>query len=289
MVARVRRAFKTRRVGHTGTLDPFASGLLLLCINNATRIAEYITPMRKTYEAELVFGAATDTDDRTGTVTATSDAWRALDAAAIANAFAAWQGERVQLPSQFSAKKVDGQRAYDAARRGVAVELQPVAVTIYDLTVLDVVLPLVRFRVTCSSGTYVRALARDIGAELGVFAHLTTLRRTAIGAHAVDGAVTPELLDDEAAVDAAKIGVLTAISHLRRVDITDEDVAHISHGRQIPMHRDEPGVITLHCDDRVSFDRSIADELALVHDGELVAIGERHGSMIQPRKVLLHG
>jgi tRNA pseudouridine55 synthase len=276
IVARARRALKNRRIGHTGTLDPFASGLILLCVGNATRLAEYLTRLPKTYEAELVFGASTDTDDHTGSVNATSEAWRSLDESRVRAAFRAWEGTHAQLPSQYSAKKVDGVRAYDAARRGVVVDIQPVAITIYSLTVDAIEMPRVRFTVECSSGTYVRALARDIGADLGTFAHLTSLRRTRIGAHSVSAAVALEQLDDAAAVEAQSLSCLDAVSGMPRVEIDTDGLKEISHGRVV---RADGNLI-------VAGD---SPSVALSHDGVLVAIAELDGAVLRPKKVLLNG
>src|SRR3954470_7378446 len=171
-VAAVRRALKTREVGHTGTLDPFASGLLLVCVGRATRLAEYLTGLPKTYVATMRLGEATDTDDLTGEVIHSSDAWRSLSKDAIADALRAQVGTIQQLPPSYSAKKVAGERLYAAARRGETVERKPVAVTIHSIRVLGIDLPDVEFEVECGAGTYIRAIARDTGAALGVGGHL---------------------------------------------------------------------------------------------------------------------
>src|SRR4051794_6711406 len=195
-VAAVRRALRTREVGHTGTLDPFASGLLLVCVGRATRLAEYLTGLPKTYVATMRLGEVTDTDDLTGEVIHSSDAWRSLSHDAIEDALRAQVGTIQQLPPSYSAKKVGGERMYAAARRGETVERKPVAVTIHAIRVLGIDLPDVEFEVECGAGTYIRAIARDAGAALGVGGHLRALRRTRIGPHAVDRAVPLDALGD---------------------------------------------------------------------------------------------
>ncbi len=277
VVAFARRALKNRRIGHTGTLDPFASGLLLLCVGNATRVAEYLTALPKTYEAELLLGSATDTDDHTGTAVTTSDAWRTLDESAVRAAFEAWRGTREQVPSQYSAKKVDGERAYDAARRGEVVDIKPVAITIYDIVVDAIEMPRVRFTVTCSSGTYIRALARDVGAALGTGAHLTSLRRTRVGVHDVGHAVPMEQLADADAVERAALTPLDAVAQMERVDISDSDLREIGFGRAL---RYVASAEALAID---------ALPIALAHDGRLIAIAQRDGDLLRPKKVMVNG
>jgi tRNA pseudouridine55 synthase len=185
----VRRVTGVRRVGHTGTLDPFASGLLLLCVGWATRLAEYLTPLPKIYRGVIRLGERTDSDDRTGTVIGRSDDWRKLDAAAIRRVLEAQVGEIEQLPPAFSAKKLSGRRAYSLARAGGEVDLKPQRVTVRSIELRDLSLPDVCVEVACSSGTYIRAIARDVGEALGVGGHLAELRRLRIGEFSVDAAI----------------------------------------------------------------------------------------------------
>ena len=281
IVARARRALKNRRIGHTGTLDPFASGLLLLCVGHATRLAEYLTGLPKTYEAELLFGAATDTDDHTGSVYATSEEWRSLDDSAVTAAFVRWQGTHMQTASQFSAKKVDGVRAYEAARRGEAVDIKASEITIHSISVASIDLPRVSFTVTCSSGTYIRALARDIGAGLGVYAHLTALRRTCVGSLSVESAVPLDKLEERVAVEAAALTCLDAVADMPRVIIDDDGLREISHGRVV--------VASAGTSAKTSAGTSASDVVALVHEGELVAIARADGAVLRPKKVFVNG
>ncbi|MBW3535341.1 MAG: tRNA pseudouridine(55) synthase TruB, partial [Gemmatimonadetes bacterium] len=205
VVGMARRALETRRVGHTGTLDPFATGLLLLCVGPATRLSEYLTGLDKTYEATALLGTRTETEDAEGAVVSRDDRWKALEPSEVRDAVAAMVGPMAQVPPAFSAKKVAGEAAHRRARRGESFTLEAVVVEVYAAELLEVALPEIRFRVRCSSGTYVRALARDLGESLGTGAHLTALRRTRVGAFPVDGALPPPALEDPAAVSAAWI------------------------------------------------------------------------------------
>lgn len=271
VVARTRRALGTRRVGHTGTLDPFASGLLLVCVGNATRLAEYLTALRKRYVATLRLGVATDTDDHTGEPISESEAWRELPDAEIRAALAQQVGERLQLPPRYSAKKVAGERMYAAARRGEEVERAAVPVTIHSIRVLRVDLPEVEFEVDCGSGTYIRAIARDAGEALGVGAHLTRLRRTRVGDFSVEDALPLDALGEAAAVDAAILSPARAVGHLASVEVDEAGVRAIGYGQGVPAPPDAPTGVPV---------------ALLSGPDRLVAIGERVGGRIQPRKVL---
>jgi len=196
VVARARRVLSVRKVGHAGTLDPMATGLLVLGVGAATRLLGYVGGHDKTYEATVRFGQTTVTDDREGEVLATVSAAE-LDDDAIRAALAQQTGPLQQVPSSVSAVKVDGRRSYDRVRAGEAVELAPRSVTVHRLDVhrIDRATPdLVDVEVTvsCTAGTYIRAIARDAGAALGVGGHLTALRRTASGPFAVDAAAPVE-------------------------------------------------------------------------------------------------
>lgn len=215
VVARVRRAAATRKVGHAGTLDPMATGLLLLGVGGATRLLTYLVGLDKVYEATIRLGASTTTDDREGEVIAVADAsaLAAVTSDDIEQRMAALRGSISQVPSSVSAIKVDGRRAHERMRAGETVELaaRPVTVSEFVATseprIVDVDgNPGIEFdaRVACSSGTYVRALARDLGSALGVGGHLTALRRTSIGPFGVDAAVPlAGLVDDDVRVSEA--------------------------------------------------------------------------------------
>jgi tRNA pseudouridine55 synthase len=193
VVAKCRGIFRTKKVGHTGTLDPMATGLLVLCFGRATKLVERLQAEEKEYTGTMRFGATTPTDDADSEVSGTHPIDH-LTAESIAATAATFVGEQLQAPPMFSARKVAGQRLYKLARRGETVEVEPrrIVVTAFDITSVD--LPDARFRIVCSKGTYIRALARDLGRALGSGAHLTELRRTRSGDLAVDRAATIEEL-----------------------------------------------------------------------------------------------
>ena len=197
-----RRSLGIRRIGHTGTLDPFASGLLILLVGPATRLAEYLSALPKRYDARARLGVRTDTHDAKGRTVSVEDPAVEWTREEIEVELAAFQGRGQQVPPQFSAKKVGGERMYNKARRGDSVQLSPVDVEIFDIQVTDYTPPDIGFTMSCSSGTYVRALARDLGDRLGVGAHLTALRRTAVGVFSVDGAVSGNVLREGPSPDA---------------------------------------------------------------------------------------
>lgn len=284
VVRMARRALATRRIGHTGTLDPFASGLLLLCVGRATRLAEYLSGLNKCYRGVARLGVSTTTADLTGEELQRSERWRTLREEEIMAAFQAQVGEIDQLPPVFSAKKVGGVRAYDLARRGEEVELRPVRVVIERIEIVELDLPDVTFEVECSSGTYVRSIARDVGDSLGVGGHLRALRRTRIGSHKVEDAVPAEKMDDPELVRRAWRSPLAAISHLPRLEVGEAEARRIRHGMPIPAG------------DRLAGGREAnglegggrwtdATPLALVRGGELLAIGAVEGGSIRARKV----
>ena len=268
VVAAARRAFGERRIGHTGTLDPFATGLLLVCVGRgATRLASMLTGLPKRYHAIARLGEETTTDDGTGEVTL-RNATDHLEAARVAAALEAMKGQSLQTPPAYSAKKVDGKRAYRSAREGLEVALEPVPVTIHEVRVIDVRLPEVEFDVLCSAGTYVRAIARDLGRSLGVGGHLRSLRRTAIGAHSVEGAVPLDRLGDDAAVRAAWLSPLEAMAHLPTVDIAGDDVKRILHGMSIEAPPE------------------LGDaQVAIASEGKLLAIAQVSDGALLPKKV----
>jgi len=233
VVARARRALGTRKVGHAGTLDPMATGLLVLGAGSSTRLLTYLVGLGKRYTATIRLGVATDTDDADGAVTAATDA-SPVTRAEIDRGVAGLTGEIQQIPSTYSAIKVAGRRAYDLARSGEQVELRPRAVTISRFEVLaerragavvdlDVV-------VECSSGTYIRALARDLGAGLGVGGHLTALRRESIGPFEVADAILPDAIAAERLVAPEHVAA-------RLFPVLELDAgltAALAHGKRIP-------------------------------------------------------
>jgi len=270
VVQTVRRALGVRRVGHTGTLDPFASGLLILCVGRATRLVEYFHILSKTYSAVARLGAGTDTDDLTGKVTTESDHWKALAREDVERALGRLHGDQAQVPPAYSAKKVRGRRAYDSARAGEFVSLAPRPVRVHRITATRIELPEIEFEAEVSTGTYVRALARDLGRVLGCHAHLTSLRRTSIGPFSVRDAA--QLSDVEAGTPppGAGLSAARALSWLpvRRLD--PAEVVEVEHGRAL-------------AEVRVSSDPE--SPVAMVSGDRLVAVGRRCAEGLRPEKV----
>jgi tRNA pseudouridine55 synthase len=188
-----RRSTRIKKVGHTGTLDPMATGLLVLCVGKATRLQAFLMKMEKVYEGTIQFGWGTDSYDATGVAVgeAREASLEGIDLQALTERF---RGEIEQMPPQFSAKKVQGVRAYELARRGETAALEAKRVTLYDFEIERAGDSVARFRIRCSAGTYVRSLAHDLGVASGLGAHLKTLRRSAIGAFRVEDALEVDRL-----------------------------------------------------------------------------------------------
>ncbi len=251
VVARVRRILQEKRVGHTGTLDPFATGVLVLLVGRATRLAQFLAGAEKEYEATIRFGYATDTGDLTGTPRLAEGetikpcaGWRDEE---IEVALRPLRGEIEQVPPMYSAKKVQGRKLYELARRGIEVERKAVRVVVRELTALtradgalinqhaDGTCELL-VRVVCSAGTYVRTLAESIGANLNTGAHLTALRRTRAGAFELSAAHTLEQLSELADAGRAAETLLqldAALPALPSLHLTDADARRVRHGAAV--------------------------------------------------------
>ena len=231
VVAQVRRLVGTRKVGHAGTLDPMATGVLVLGVERATRLLGHLMLTEKAYDATLRLGATTTTDDAEGEVVSTSS----LDGVTeeqVRTALTAFVGDIQQVPTAVSAIKVDGKRAYARVRDGEDVQLAARPVTVHEIRVHEVSLPDVRISVRCSSGTYIRAIARDLGAALGVGGHLAALRRTAVGPFDLSVARTLEDLADDVAV----LPIATAArATFPAVDLTEEQAGHVRVGRALDL------------------------------------------------------
>jgi tRNA pseudouridine55 synthase len=231
VVARVRRLAGTRKVGHAGTLDPMATGVLVLGVDRATRLLGHLMLTEKAYDATIRLGVATTTDDAEGEVVSTH-ATDGVPEDVVRAELARFVGDIEQVPTAVSAIKVDGQRAYARVRAGEQVELKARPVTIHELVVHEVALPDVRISVRCSSGTYIRAIARDLGVALGTGGHLAALRRTAVGSFDLSAARTlEELSDDFAVVPIAR----AARASFPVVDLDEEQAAHVRFGRALDL------------------------------------------------------
>jgi tRNA pseudouridine55 synthase len=295
VVARVRHLLHERRVGHTGTLDPFATGVLVVLIGRATRLAQFLSGLDKEYEAVIRLGYATDTGDATGKPLRNSEApkakaaWEKFDESQIEAALASLRGEIDQVPPMYSAKKQQGRKLYELARRGEEVERQPVRVTIRKFEThqakggllkdnldgtadLDVL-------VACSTGTYVRTLAEDFGKCLGIGAHLAELRRTRVGDFSLETALTLGQLQQSIAEEALGRVLLTpnaALAHLPAVDLDGDDVRKVLNG--VDVSAEKPAWAN-------------GDQVRLCDEhGHLVAIAsfEAQKNSLRPRVVLGH-
>jgi tRNA pseudouridine55 synthase len=282
VVAVVRRASGIRKVGHTGTLDPFAQGVLPLLLGRATRLAQFLTDVDKEYEADLHLGASTDTHDATGRIAeartpGTSLAWP--DLADVERTVAAFRGTYLQAPPSFSAKKVLGTPAYRLARRDRPVRLEPVQVTVHALDLLSFAGDRLRLRIVCSSGFYVRSLAHDIGERLGIGAYLDALTRTRNGDYTLDDASSLASLEhDPAATLARTIPVDQLLRGLTAVVLTPDGLIRAVKGNLIGsthLMRPPPVEVT-------------ANVRLLDQGGRLVAIAQptRERGVLHPGVVL---
>ncbi|MGN6474892.1 MAG: tRNA pseudouridine(55) synthase TruB [Mycobacteriales bacterium] len=261
VVGKVRRLAGTRRVGHAGTLAPMATGVLILGIERATRLLGHLALHEKEYDATIRLGQATTTDDAEGEPIGRAAEADGVEDGDIERVMQSMTGEIAQVPSSVSAIKVDGVRAYKKARDGEVVELKPRSVTVTGFALkarrgsdLDV-------HVVCSTGTYVRALARDLGSALGVGGHLTALRRTRSGPYRIEDARSIEELETSFDVTSLAEAVDAAFP---RVDVSDEDAARIGHGQRLvlPVPSSPAGVFA--------------------PDGSVVALVEDRGGVAQP-------
>jgi tRNA pseudouridine55 synthase len=220
----VRRALGTRKVGHAGTLDPMATGLLLIGVGRATRLLRFLGDLPKTYEGTLLLGVETDTLDADGDVIRRS----VVDVTKeqVATAMRSLVGEFLQRPPAYSAVKVGGRKLYEAARAGEQLEAEPRPIRVDAFDLVTYAPPDATFRVVCSGGTYVRVLAADVGAAVSCGAHLTALRRTAIGPYLVEDAVTPDAVREPLPIEAA-------VGHLPRLDLEADEAEAASHGRPL--------------------------------------------------------
>ena len=271
VVAIVRRAARSKRVGHAGTLDPFATGLLVIAVGPCTRLLPYVQGEPKVYEATIRFGHETDTDDATGALSLQAAPPALDDTLALNAAIASLTGMVQQVPPAYSAKHVGGTRAYALARSGAEVVLPPVSITVHAWQVLRVEDTRLHVRIECAGGTYIRALARDLGRALGSAAHCESLRRVSSGAAAVANAVPVSDLVPGAIADGV-IPLQSPLPSLGRVaheSLDEAALRDLSHGRSVPAT--QPGEMA-----------------ALLRDGVIVGIARRTPeNRWQPRVVLL--
>jgi tRNA pseudouridine55 synthase len=264
VVKRIRRAAKTKKVGHAGTLDPDASGVLVIAAGNATRLLRYISGAEKRYEFTMCLGASTTTDDHSGEVLEEC-AFSHVEREALEHVLSTLTGTILQVPPRFSAIHVDGERAYDLARKNIEFELPAREAQIFEWKILRFDPPMIDLEVHCGSGTYVRSLARDIGRALGSCAHTTRIHRTQVGAFTLNESQTIEAYEANPELCVSMLEMLRGFS--KRV-LTPEEEAEIRLGRRIPR-QDELGLVAL-----------------VSHDGRLVGVGDVVEEQIQPQRVL---
>jgi len=247
LVARVKRVLGVKKVGHTGTLDPFATGVMICCINQATRLAQFFLAGDKAYDAVLTLGAETDTQDITGTVTATCDT-ADFPENQLKEVFRRFTGEIDQLPPVYSALKHQGVPLYKLARQGRPMQKPPRRVRISRIDILDISLPDIRFRVRCSAGTYIRTLCADIGSTLGCGGYLKELRRIESGGFAVDDAIGIPELESQPPSDILSRRLIPMASALRDMAFHQADpelATRILHGRPLTAELiPDPGLTT---------------------------------------------
>jgi tRNA pseudouridine55 synthase len=252
-VTKIKKILKVKKAGHTGTLDPMATGLLLVCINRATRLASYFSPLDKEYRAVMKFGEATDTQDAYGKIVSKTERVE-IDKGALEETIRSFQGKILQQPPMFSALKHEGEPLYKLARRGIEIDRKPREVFIHKIELLNVDLPFVTFRTVCSKGTYIRTLCDDIGKKLGVGAHLFALERTAIGQFQIGSSLTLEELMPLNITEPAGKGVYTmdgALSWMPELKVHGPAIKAVTHGNPVRIdstlelsdeYREAPGI-----------------------------------------------
>ncbi len=290
VVSRVRKIIGERRVGHTGTLDPFATGVLVILVGRATRLAQFLIGAEKEYEAIIRLGYATDTGDATGRLTTETRRCTEFHRDAFEAAFASLRGEIEQTPPMYSAKKVGGRKLYELARRGEEIERKPIRVMISKFESMshdDGLLQEnddgtcdLKVRVVCSAGTYVRALAEDFGKRLGIGAHLAELRRTRAGDFKIEDAITLEQLSElteSDSIERALISPDSALSHLPVVQLRQDDVRRVCHGVDLQINGAE-----------ASGWPNLQPVRLRTSEGELTAVGtyDQHRTVIHPSVVI---
>lgn len=277
--AKLRGKLRVKRIGHTGTLDPMATGVLPICIGNVTKIIEYYDKDRKTYHATMQLGMVTDTLDITGEVLEKRD-YTGIEESTVRASFDAYKGNISQIPPKYSAVRINGQRAYDLARQGLDVDIKPRNIVIYsnEITKMDLDRGIIEFDVCCSKGTYIRTMIDDIGQELGCGATMTALVRTANGAFKLEDAVNLddvlEMTDEEIAAHIIKAD--ETIDNTGIVTVIDEKYRYVSHGNEI-----------LSKDYNISKSSEYDDVYRIYCRNEFIGMGTIHNRVLQPRKVVV--
>lgn len=280
VVNQIQKLVRPAKVGHAGTLDPLATGVLVVCVGPATRLIRFVQDQPKEYIGEFILGKRSDTDDSTGNVTETVDC-PTISQQQLESCLPAFQGQIEQVPPQFSAVHIDGQRAYKLARRGESFDIQPRIVEVYELELLAFEFPRFQLRIVCGSGTYIRSIGRDLGEVLGCGAMMDSLARTRIGNFKLTSAVK---LNDETSIETIA-GQLhpaeLAVTNLHQYQCDERELEELCHGRSIECHLVEcnPNELPNHVEQH---------EIAVVtSNGTLVAIAkwDQAAHQLAPRQV----
>ena len=291
-VSKVRRLFNAQKAGHAGTLDPLATGALPIALGEATKTVPFLMEARKVYRFTIRWGVSTATADGEGEVTATSDVRPTLEA--VEAALPSFVGEIMQVPPIYSAIKVDGERAYDLAREGVAVELEPRAVVIHQAQVIEAPdADHVVIEIECGKGTYVRAVARDLAKMLGAEGHVSALRRVGVGRFAEPNLISLESLADlvhDAAGSKALLPVETALDDIPALAVTHEDVFRLRQGRSIVLLPRQVEALKTRLVSRAPNLGAVGGEdafrtVSATSDGKIVALCELRAGRLNPTRV----
>jgi len=285
-VAAVRRVFNAQKAGHAGTLDPLASGILPIALGEATKTVPWLMEAKKTYLFTIKWGVSTDTQDREGKSIAESDVRPTPEA--IRAALPAFIGEIEQIPPQYSAVKVDGERAYDIARSGETVELEPRQVTVYEAELVGTEDDLAHFRVRSGKGFYIRALVRDLAAKLGAEGHVWRLRRTAVGPFTEAESVTLDdlqLLGQKDAASERLKPVETALDDIPALAINGEDAFKLRQGRPIVLLPHVMEALKPKFRDRTIAGQDASRAAVALFEGKAVALGDVRAGKFSPTRV----
>ncbi len=282
VVWRARKILNGEKTGHTGTLDPFATGVIVVLVGRATRLAQFLDSDIKEYEAIIRFGFETTTGDKTGKPKAVANPELQLIKEDVEDVLSEFKGEIEQMPPMFSAKKVKGKKLYNLARKGIEIERNPIRVTIHEIGISDTEQKLdnteVAIRVVCTAGTYIRTLAEDIGKKVGIGAHLAELHRTRAGKFDISKAVTLDELKQIAAkneLDKILISMNEALAHLPKAELVGDQVEKTHHGTKLKFESD---------------DFKNGDPVRMVdQNGNLVAVGayDELDKSVQPKTVFV--
>jgi len=276
IVARVRRHYRSltgsKKVGHAGTLDPLADGVLVICLGAATKLSDYIMRGRKVYQAQILFGASTTTYDAAGEILERKCADQ-ISRADIERALPRFIGDIKQAPPMYSAVKVRGKKLYELARQGKTIEREPRPITIHSIKILSWRNPLLELEIACGAGTYIRSLAHDLGAELGVGGYLSGLTRTASGAFKLRDSLPLEVITDSAEWLRHIVSPYNALTAYNRVKLGAGEINNLRHGRFIRRPPDSADCVVF------AFDAA----------NQLVAILEPRADLWKPRKVFVSG